>query len=142
MTRAIVDASVIVKTLVDQPQTERARSVIRAYDLAAPVLLLAEVSNALLRYVRAGVTPPEVAVEALNQLNGRGIILHPIDEAFTREAFDAALTLSHSIYDCYYLALASRLRAPFITADLKLARKAAGAGVSVIDLADIPEGAP
>ncbi len=142
MTRAIVDASVIVKTLVDQPLTDRARNVIRSYDLSAPALLLAEVSNALLRYVRAGVTPPEAALEAQKQLDGRGIDLHPIDEAFTREAFDVALTLSHSIYDCYYVALASRLQAPFITADMKLARKAASARITVINLADIPEGAP
>lgn len=58
MTRAIVDASVMIKTVVDQPLTANARTVIASFDLSAPSVLAAETVKALLRYVRAGLSQP------------------------------------------------------------------------------------
>ena len=141
MTRAIIDASVMVKTVVDQPLTGNARTVIKSYDLSAPTLLAAETANALLKYVRAGVSSRESAIEALETIGRHAIDFHPIDSVVTRESFEIALDLSHPIYDCYYLSLSRRLTAPFITADLKLLRKAEAAKFNVINLADIPESA-
>lgn len=142
MTRAIIDASVIVKTVVDQPFTANARTVIRSFDLSAPSLLKAETANALVKYVRLGSSTRAAAIKALETIGSHAIDFHPIDETATRESLDIALSISHSIYDCYYLTLSRRLTAPFITADLKLLRKAAAANFEVINLADIPESAP
>lgn len=105
MTRAIVDASVIVKTVVDQPLTANARTVIRSYDLSAPTLLAAETANALVKYVRLGSSTRASAIKALETIGSHAIDFHPIDEAATRESLDIALSISHSIYDCYYLTL-------------------------------------
>ncbi len=142
MTRAIVDASVIVKTVVDQPLTANARTVIASFDLSAPSLLTAETANALLKYVSAGLSSREAAIEALETIGRHAIDFHSIDEVATRESLEIALNLSHAIYDCYYLSLSRRLTAPFITADLKLLRKAEAAKFDVINLADIAERAP
>lgn len=141
MNRAIVDASVMVKTVVDQPLTANARTVIKSFDLSAPSLLTAETANALLKYVRAGLSSRECAIEALETIGRHAIDFHPVDAVVTRESFDIALDLSHPIYDCYYLSLSRRLTAPFITADLRLLRKAEVAKFNVINLADIPESA-
>ena len=142
MTGAVVDANVILKLLVDQPMTANAREVVKKYDLTAPALILAEVANALLTYVRAGSTSNKHAARSLMRLEQRAIDLHPIDQALTREAFAIGLTLTHPIYDCFYLALARRMSAPFITADLKFYRKAAAAGFDVLNLAEISGEAP
>lgn len=141
MTRAVVDASVIVKTVVDQPLTANARTVIRSFDLSAPSLLAAETANALLKYVCAGLSSRESALEALETIGRHAIDFHQIDAVVTRESLDIALDLSHPVYDCYYLSLSRRLTAPFITADLKLLCKAEAAKFNVINLADIPESA-
>lgn len=142
MSEAVVDASVVLKLLVDQPMTAEARQVVKSHELSAPALLLAEAANALLKYVRAGAATPDIADRSLKQIEGRAIDLHAIDRALTREAFEIGLALSHSVYDCYYLALSQRRKAPLVTADMKLFRKAAEAGFHVISLADFSEDAP
>lgn len=137
MTLAVVDASVIVKTIVDQELTANARSAVVSFDLAAPALLAAETASALLKYVRARCLSSTDALAALETIGRHAIDFHPIDDALTRDAFAIADALSHSVYDCYYLSLARSLKAPLITADRKLLRRAMTANFEVIGLGDI-----
>ena len=54
------------------------------------------------------------------------------DDALERRARDLALTLSHPVYDCLYLALAERLARQVVTADrrfLHAVRASAAAGL-------------
>lgn len=139
MTRAVVDASVVVMTIVDRPQTANARAVIRSRDLAAPSLIAAEIANTLLKYVRAGSLSAKDAKLALDTVSRQAIDLYPINDVATNDAFSIGLALSHPVYDCYYLSLSRSLNAPFITADKKLLQKASMAQFDVISLDDIAD---
>jgi predicted nucleic acid-binding protein len=123
----VVDASVAVKWVVDEPGSAKALLVYADEgDLAAPTLLLAEVGNALWKkYRKALVTERQVklALESLPRFFDR---LCELSELAPR-AGALALRLDQPIYDCFYLALAERETASLVTADARLfaaARKA------------------
>jgi predicted nucleic acid-binding protein len=115
--RAVVDASVAIKWLVDEPRSDLAFRLMEA-ELCAPALLLAECGNALWRRVRLGLLGRSQAAERLAALRSAPVKLHA-DDALTPAALDIALRLDHPIYDCLYLALAEE-QMPLVTADGRL----------------------
>ena len=123
----IVDASVAVKWVVDEPGSDQALSLYADEDdLVAPTLILAEVGNALWKkYRKALVTERQVklALDSLPRFFDR---LCELPDLAPR-AGELALRLDQPIYDCFYLALAERETAALVTADARLfaaARKA------------------
>ena len=57
----VVDASIAVKWVLPEPDSERARALILRGDLTAPDLLRLEVANALWKQARRGAITPERA---------------------------------------------------------------------------------
>jgi predicted nucleic acid-binding protein len=115
----VIDASVALKWMLQEEGTDRAIAIRSESELVAPALILAEVGNALWKTVRRGEAPLFEAQAALNALPRFFFRLVESAELSAR-ALDLAVAVDHPIYDCYYLALAERERAPLMTADNRL----------------------
>lgn len=118
----IVDSSVAVKWVADEPGSDRARALYLSDECWAPALIIAEVGNALWKKRRMKLVTSEQATAALRALPDR-IRLFDMNELAPR-AFAIAADLDHPIYDCFYLALAERERVPLVCADGPLVAKA------------------
>ncbi|MDF1556145.1 MAG: type II toxin-antitoxin system VapC family toxin [Deferrisomatales bacterium] len=122
-----VDASVVVRLLVDTPESARVHGLWEAWQaadrtLVAPTLLYYEVANALYRYEKAG----ELLGEEVQQALDTALAL-PVQRIGDNALHVEAALLARRIglpatYDAHYLALAERLGAEFWTADRKLVR--------------------
>ena len=119
--RLVVDASVAVKWLVAEEDSDAAdRLLAGGDDLHAPRLMASEIANALWRKARMG----EIG-------SGRaGILMAAVsempvhwssDEALCADAVRLAVALDRPVYDCVYLALAHRVDARLVTADVRFA---------------------
>lgn len=120
-----VDASVVAKWILDEEFSDQAQSLYRsAIDanelIVAPVYVMIEVNNVLLKRIRQRELSPEAAADRFRLLQKLQVrLLDP--DPLHQEAL--ALAVAHqlpAIYDAYYLALASTMRCPFWTADKKL----------------------
>ena len=136
--RFVVDASVAVKWLVVEEDADIAQGLaMSGHELHAPRLMASEVANALWRKARMGEIERRTA----------GILLANVpdmpvrwgaDEIISADALRLALAFDRPIYDCVYLALAHRVGAVMLTADLRFANSLAPTehGESVLTLAD------
>jgi predicted nucleic acid-binding protein len=116
----VVDASVVLKWFVDEPESLQARALVEEADaFAAPDLIIAEVANVFWRKGRLGETSSAQATEALEELMVEIDLFVACGELWSA-AFRASEVLDHPVYDCFYLALAQRLDAPLVTADKRL----------------------
>lgn len=129
MTFVVVDASVASKWLLSEPDSDVAASWL-ADDLIAPDLLRLECASAILRRVRIRQFNDAEARRRLAEIALMPVRIFPVDEG---AAIDLALALSHSLYDCCYLALALAQNVQLVTADdrFRRAAEAAGLGASV-----------
>lgn len=117
----VVDSSVAAKWFLREPGTEEAEGLLAgSAPLVAPDLVLAEVANALWKNARRG--GAERFAPALRRLPGLFARLFPMT-GLEQDAFDLALRRNHPVYDCFYVALARRERAPLVTADARLAER-------------------
>ena len=136
--RFVVDASVAVKLLVDEPDSDAARELAASgQELHAPRLMASEVANALWRKARLGQIERADAGAALALLSDMPVRWND-DETVSADAVRLALALDHPVYDCMYLALAHRIDATVVTADRRFVTAAAPTqhGESVRTLAD------
>jgi predicted nucleic acid-binding protein len=116
----VLDTSVAVKWVVEEPGSDRAID-LASRPLIAPDLFQAEVGGALTKKVR------QHELSAAQARRGFDLILSRVKllptEAFGDAALDLSLLLSHSIYDCYFLAAAQVYGPHMVTADAIFARK-------------------
>jgi len=124
----VIDSSVAVKWFSEEEGTEAALALRdEAFSgkrrLEAPDLLLYEIGNAL-RY-NARLDSDDVKL-ALGSLLDLGIVFHPAAAALLSKAVDLAFRYRMTVYDGCFIALADILGLPLITADEKLAARAAG----------------
>ena len=121
----IIDASVAFKWVVNEPDSEEAIAWIGRAELFAPVLMVAEVANALRKRVRRGeLSPPDGIGEQLSKV---AQLVRTIDETpVLGRALEMAIEISHPVYDCVYLALAELAGEELLTADMKFINKIGG----------------
>jgi len=139
VTRLVIDASVAIKWLVEEPGTSEAL-LLRRHRLSAPDLLTIECANVLWKKLRRKELTEEEVVLAARLLERADIELAPMRPLLTA-ATKLSIGLDHPAYDCAYLALAEALGCAMVTADEALCRKLAGSKLlssKVIALADAP----
>lgn len=117
--RIIIDASVALKWVFDEPESDHAIA-LRDDQLIAPVLWLIEAANAVWRRVRLGDITPEQASVRLTELQNAPIASLPV-ESYLDAALQFAIELSHPVYDCLYLAVAIQHQTHVVTADRRFA---------------------
>lgn len=138
----VVDASVAVKWFAEEEDAERASLLASgAEEIHCPHLLVSEVGSALWRKVLRGELEFGMASARLASLARMPIMWHA-DEMLGADCLRLALAHDRTVYDCMYLALAYRLNARLVTADLRFANALAAtdAGSMVLRLRDYPEG--
>jgi predicted nucleic acid-binding protein len=133
--RAVLDASVAVRWLVEEPggidPIELVRSSTR---WVAPRQSVSEAAGALARKVQLEVLAAGAAKDALMTLLrfiSAGFIELVADEEHVEEALRMSIELRRPAADCLYLAVARDCGLPLATADDKLARVARREHVSV-----------
>ena len=140
--RLVVDASVALKWVVDEPDSEVARALL-VNSLLAPDLIIPECTNALWTIARRGGITEGGLIGAIGFLASVGLHLAPTTPLMPR-ALDMARQLDHPAYDCFYLALAEREHLQCLTGDerfaVKVARSAWSARVSLLTPAAKHEG--
>lgn len=128
----VLDASVVVKLLADEPGSAAAR---RLYTETGDVLVAdwtaLEVASALWKRFARGQTTAASVMESLDILDRMALRVRPAAELL-HEAAALALALHHPVYDCVYLALALSERASVATADARLAVAAESANIQVV----------
>ena len=140
MTTVVVDASIAVKWVIDEPDTPLAMRVHRHWVTLAPDLLIAECTNILWKKHRLRQVGDDAIEAALWALEMITTGLWPM-RRLVRPGLDLARRLDHPAYDCLYLALAAERDAPFVTADLSLVRKLRAAKFSEAEVLTLAEAA-
>jgi len=120
--RIVIDASVAVKWVIDEPESEAAVA-LRDQELIAPALWLAEAANALWRHARIGEIGDDEAAAHFAELLKAPVASLPI-EPYLEQALKLAMEISHPVYHCIYLALALHHRTHVETADRRFAAAA------------------
>lgn len=115
----IVDASVAIKWLVIEDNSDRANSLIDQGGLVAPDLIFAEVANGMWKKCQRG--------ELAGLPHNLEMLAALIDEiepaaALFKRAAGLAIELKHPAYDCFYLALAEARHDVVVTADTRFLR--------------------
>ncbi len=124
----VVDSSVVVKWFNKEAHTDLALKLRDGFEkgdyvIAAPQLLIYEVSNAL-RYTHDYGTK-DVAKSIEDLLDSEIQFLH-VEKNWLVEAADLAFKNALTFYDAAYLAAATYLNAPLYTADKKILEAAKG----------------
>lgn len=135
--RFVIDASVAIKWVVDEPGTEQAL-LLRRRRLFAPDLLIAECANILWKKTRRRELSVTEAMLAARLLLRADVELEPMRQLL-KPATNLSITLDHAAYDCLYLALAQALSCAMVTADEQLYRKSQQHPpvLSVVRLSDV-----
>lgn len=115
----VIDANVAVAWVVDRPYSAAAITLVDdGWKLLAPDILMYEVGSALSYYVKTDVISAKRAIEAYRLIIPAIELVSEPTLAF--EALEMSINTRHPIYDCLYLALASRRGLVVISADRKL----------------------
>jgi predicted nucleic acid-binding protein len=122
----VVDASVVLKWLLAEP-SEKAEELLETHlngtdALVAPELLYYEIGNVL-------VTKTKLSAQEISDLFGYFVDLHIETYSLGADEYKTTIDLAHryklSVYDAAYLALAMTLDIRLVTADRRLATRAA-----------------
>lgn len=122
----VIATSVALRWFVEAAGSDAAIALLGSDEpLVAPDLVVAEITNAAWKLVRAG---------EINEEHGRRIAA-AVPSSFAAlvgspllasRAYELARDLDHPVYDCLYLALAERDATRVITADKRLLKRLSG----------------
>ena len=118
----VVDASVAIKWVIPEEQTDAALRARGDFSIFAPELIVPEIANILWKKHRRSELTAMAASVAAGLLANSGITLLPMADLM-RPAVDLAMRPGHPAYDRIYIAAAAKLECGFLTADSRLIRK-------------------
>lgn len=118
----VVDASIVVKLLVDEPNTRQVEDLARSWRLdglrvVAPYFMPVEVTNAIYRKARMQLISMEEATRIVANLWDLGVQFRQSQELHLRAIGLAAGLQQNAVYDAHYLALSESLDCDLWTAD-------------------------
>ena len=117
MNDRVVDASVVIKWVVEEPYSENALKVLNPSNrIHAPELLHIETDNYFARQIRSRKLLIEEAEAHRRLIRSAPVRIHAY-ETIADNAFDIASLLRHGICDCIYLSLAVSIDGQMVTAD-------------------------
>lgn len=119
--RLVIDASVAVKWVVPEPDSDRAE-VLLDHGMVAPDLLFAGCANVLWKKVRRGELTKREADIAAQTLEQADLTLVST-RGYLALATSVAVELDHPAYDAVYLTVAEASELRLVTADDRLIRK-------------------
>lgn len=117
-----IDASVLVKTVVDEEHSENALKLIsdqRAV-LYAPNILFSEVGSVLYKMTRRGIIEKIYATRAYENLLKLPIEIQDDDWKLFPSVLDMSLRLGLHFYDCLYIQTARKTGSMLLSSDQKL----------------------
>jgi predicted nucleic acid-binding protein len=115
----VIDASVAAKWFFQEEHSEYALSLLgNRFELNAPDFLYLELENLLCKRTRRKELSITEALEMEDEIISMPISSYSSTELRER-AFELALDIKSSLYDCLYLALAEALDGRMVTADGK-----------------------
>jgi predicted nucleic acid-binding protein len=145
MTGLVIDASVVIKLLIDEEHSDRALKLLSdavqtGASLFAPTLMPSEVTNVLFQRTRRQqhAISESVADEALAMFLHLPIHLEAPPDLYPRALHFARVSGQRATYDCVYVALAELLGVELWTADEKLVRSVGPATPWVRWIGDYP----
>ena len=124
----VVDASVAVKWVIEEPGTEAALALRNEGVLHAPDFMLVEVANVFWSKVRRRLLTRAQADGGYEAIASVPFLRTPLAE-LVLPARSTAFALDVTVYDAVYVALAQRWNCPLATADGKLAQAMEASGV-------------
>jgi predicted nucleic acid-binding protein len=120
MSRWVIDASVVCKLLLPEPQADLATELLNSSrELFAPDFVRVETANVLWKWVRRGELEPLDAQVRLMQMESFPITLRSAN-TLLYPSMDIAVAADRTVYDSCYIALARALNVPCVTADRRL----------------------
>ena len=127
----VLDASAAFEVSFNGKDAEKIRKILYVADVTyAPHLYIAEVTNVLWKYIKAGfITEQNAQITLALMLQYVDIFTDCTDN--TVEAMHEGIRLNHPVYDMYYFTLARRNAALLLTKDKKLQVLAKKEGVEV-----------
>lgn len=140
MTRLVVDASVAIKWFLREVHADAAKRFLDPnHELMAPDLIWAEFGNVLWKRRRRGEITATTARAMLADFKRFPIATTPV-APIIEVALDIADQLGRSVYDCLYLALATRTECRLVTADRRFCAAVRDSALAshMLWVADVP----
>jgi predicted nucleic acid-binding protein len=130
----VVDASIAVKWYLPEKGSEEASRLRAEWERAGapiimPELVRAEFANAIWSH---GQLKPEEKKRIVFQFLDMPFEIMPMESGLVQKAFELALEMDATVYDCIYLALAILAGGRLITADGQFVKKAQGYPVELL----------
>jgi len=122
----VVDASVGIKWIVEETNSDQAIALIAGRRLLVPDLFWVETANALAAKVRRLELTRGQARDAWHDLTRAPLLSRKTTAESVSSAFGLAQDLAHPVYDCLYLALALHEDCRMVTADHRFAQVVSG----------------
>jgi len=122
-----VDASVLIKTVVDEEHSNNALKLISDQKavLYAPNILFSEVGSVLYKMTRRGIVEKSYAIRAYENLLKLPIEMQGGDWSVLPGVLDMSLRLGLHFYDCLYIQAAKEVGSTLVSSDQKLLNVAA-----------------
>ena len=111
----VVDASVVIKALLDEPRREEAKALLEeGAGLVVPDILFVEVANAL---ATKAIVSEEGIREGLDFVYNMGFEVKETTREILEESAGMAKRKGTAVYDMLYAVLAKKLKTELVTAD-------------------------
>jgi len=127
----VVDASVIIAVIANEPEREKLIEITKGADLLAPASIHWEIGNAFSAMIKRGRVTLEQAQRAIE-------IYRQIPIRFTEVELEATLEIVSEYgiyaYDAYLIRCALKYKSALITLDRKLAQVAQEMNVTVVEV--------
>ncbi|GAB4547778.1 MAG: type II toxin-antitoxin system VapC family toxin [Anaerolineae bacterium] len=127
----VIDASVIIAVIANEPEKEALIEITQGVDLLAPLSVHWEIGNAFSAMLKRKRLTLEQAIEAIELY--RQIPIRFV-EVELEEALKIAKTLDLYAYDAYLIRSAVKYKTPLISLDRDLVRGAEEMGVRVMEV--------